>query len=389
MPNPFEEATPTGALDPAANPFRPGMGRVPPDFGGREPALRRAKVVVDRLARPAAAPPVLYRGVRGVGKTALLAYVRQQAEQRGVHTIALEADRGDKDLAATRETLRRGAADLAEDAADDVLRRCASLRRGRDGNIEARATGTAAATVERIVADLGRLGSAVGRGVLLTVDEVQEAEQTLLKPLLRAAHLASQQDRPLGVLLSGLPSAAETLFDEGQTYTERLERLELGLLDHAGTVEAVRRPFERETGAVVDDHVLDVVHEESGGYPWFVQLWGASLWDAARAPDRVGLEDARAAGVEVHERVEAFFADRWRRVPSGRGTLLAVALAEQGGDAEMGDLTEVLDLTHQALSPARRDLVERGLCWSPARGRLAFTVPGFADWIGRTRPDRA
>lgn len=388
MANPFEDPTPTGALDPAANPFRPGMGRVPPDFGGREPALRRAKVVVDRLARAAAAPPVLYRGVRGVGKTALLAYVRQQAEQRGVHTIALEADRGDTDLTAARETLRRGAVDLAHDADDDVLRRCASLRRGRDGSVEARTSGTAAATVERIVADLGLLGAAAGRGILLTVDEVQEAEQVLLKPLLRAAHLASQQDRPLGVLLSGLPSAAETLFDEGQTYTERLERLELGLLDHDGTVEAVRRPFAREAGALVDGHVLDLVHEESGGYPWFVQLWGAALWDTARAPDHVDLEDARAAGVEVHERVQAFFADRWRRVPTGRGTLLAVALAEQGGDAEMGDLTEVLDLTHQALSPARRDLVERGLCWAPVRGRLAFTVPGFADWVVRTRPDR-
>ncbi|GGI02987.1 ATP-binding protein [Egicoccus halophilus] len=389
MPNPFEDVTEGGALDPAANPFRPGMGRVPPDFGGREPALRRAKVVVDRLSRPAAPQLVLYRGVRGVGKTALLAYVRQQAERRGVLTLALEADRGDTDLVAARETLRRGAAPLVERADEAVLRRCGSLRLGRNGQVEAAKTGTSAATVERLIADLGFLAAQLGQGILLTVDEVQEAEQTLLKPLLRAAHLASQEDRPLGVLLSGLPSAAETLFDEGQTYTERLERLELGLLDRAGTVEAIRRPFEREADVLVDEHVLDHVHDESGGYPWFVQLWGAALWDSARDASRVDLVDARVAGVEVHERVQAFFADRWRRVPTGRGALLTVALAEQGGDAEMGDLTEVLDLTHQALSPARRELVERGLCWAPARGRLAFTVPGFADWVARTRPDRA
>jgi len=387
VPNPFEEATPAGALDPAANPFRPGMGRVPPDFGGREPALRRAKVVVDRLARAAAPQLVLYRGVRGVGKTALLAYVRQQAQQRGVLTIALEADRGDADLVAARETLRRGAAPLLDAASEEARRRCGVLQAGSDGPT-LRRVGSPAASVERLVADLALLASDTRRGVLLTVDEVQEAEQTLLKPLLRAAHLASQEDRPLGVLLSGLPSAAETLFDEGQTYTERLERLELGLLDRAGTVEAIRSPFEREADVSLDDHVLDHVHDESGGYPWFVQLWGAALWDVARDPRRVDLEDVRAAGVEVHERVQAFFADRWRRVPSGRGSLLVVALAEQGGDAEMGDLVEALDLTHQALSPARRDLVDRGLCWAPARGRLAFTVPGFADWVVLTRPDR-
>jgi hypothetical protein len=385
VPNPFEEPTAGGALDAAANPFRPGMGRVPPDFGGREPALRRAKVVVDRLARPSAPQLVLYRGVRGVGKTALLAYVRQQAARRGVHTVALEADRGDTELVAVRETLRRGAAPLLEEASEAARRRCASLAPGANGP-KARPSGSPSATVERLVGDLALLAADTQHGVLLTVDEVQEAEQVLLKPLLRAAHLASQDDQPLGVLLSGLPSAAETLFDEGQTYTERLERIELGLLDHEGTVEAIRRPFEREVGAVVDPLVLDLVHDGSGGYPWFVQLWGAALWDVAGDPARIRLEDARAAGVEVHERVQAFFADRWRRVPSGRGTLLAVALAEQGGDAEMGDLVELLELTHQALSPARRDLVDRGLCWAPGRGRLAFTVPGFADWVVRSRP---
>jgi type II secretory pathway predicted ATPase ExeA len=324
-----------------------------------------------------------------VGKTALLAYVRLQAQQRGVVTVALEADRGDGELVAARETLRRGAAELVDRADDSLLRRCGALRRSRDGGVDVRTSGTPAATLERLVADLGLLGAGLDTGVLLTVDEVQEAEQVLLKPLLRAAHLASQEDRPLGVLLSGLPSAAETLFDEGQTYTERLERVELGLLDRDGTVEAIRRPFEREADVLVDDRVLDHVHDEAGGYPWFVQLWGAALWDAARDVRQVDLEDARAAGVEVHERIQAFFTDRWRRVPTGRGAALAVALAEQGGDAEMGDLTEVLDLTHQALSPARRDLVERGLCWAPARGRLAFTVPGFAEWVTRTRPDRA
>jgi hypothetical protein len=52
----------------------------------------------------------------------------------------------------------------------------------------------------------------------------------------------------------------------------------------------------------------------------------------------------------------------------------------------VGTLLDALDLTHQAISPARRDLLDLGLCWAPARGRLAFTVPGFASWIARTRP---
>lgn len=364
MPDPFADPSPTGALDPAANPFRPGMGRVPPAFGGREPALRQAKLVVDRLARGVAPEFVLYRGVRGVGKTALLAYVRRQAARLGVVTAHLEADRDDTDLARARDTLRHDTAAL--------------LDGGR---------GTARGGFETLLADLRVALRGHDRGLLLTVDEVHEAGDRLLEPLLRGAHRAAQDDVPFGLLLSGLPTAAENLFDEGQTYTERLHRVDLDLLARDGTAEAIRGPFARD-GAEVDDLVVDTVHDGSGGYPWFVQLWGESLWDTARRPDRIELPDARAAGEAVHTRTEAFFADRWRRVPTGRATELVLTLARHDGDAPVADLLAELDLTHQAIAPSRRALLDLGIVWAPSRGRLAFTVPGFAGWILRIRPDR-
>jgi hypothetical protein len=387
MPNPFEDTTTGGgALDPAANPFRPGMGRIPPDFGGREPALRHAKVVVDRLAHQVSPGFVLYRGVRGVGKTALLAYVRQQASARGILTLHLEADRDDKDLTVVREALLRDAAPLLRSAPDRVLARLSGISVA-GVSITLRKLGSPASSFETLVADLALLAQETGRGVLLTVDEVHEAGDLLLKPLLRAAHRAAQDGLPFGVLLSGLPTAAENLFDEGQTYTERLDRIDLDLLDRDGTAEAIRGPFSR-FDAEVDELVVDAVHDGSGGYPWFVQLWGEALWDAAARPDRIELPDARAAGEAVHVRQEAFYADRWRRVPTGRATLIAISLAELGGDAAVADVLDDLDLTHQAIAPSRRSLLDLGLVWAPQRGRLAFTVPGFDHWIRKVRPDR-
>jgi hypothetical protein len=365
MPDPFADPSPTGALDPSANPFRPGMGRVPPAFGGREPALRQAKLVVDRLARGVAPEFVLYRGVRGVGKTALLAYVRQQAARRGVVTAHLEADRDDRDLTRARDTLRHDTQELLD----------GRPRRSGGGSFET------------LLADLRLALAGRPRGLLLTVDEVHEAGERLLEPLLRGSHRAAQDDAPFGLLLSGLPTAAENLFDEGQTYTERLHRVDLGLLDRDGTAEAIGGPFVR-AGAEVDELVVDAVHDGSGGYPWFVQLWGESLWDVAARPDRIELPDARTAGASVHPRTEAFYADRWRRVPTGRATELVLSLARHDGDAPVADLLADLDLTHQAIAPSRRSLLDLGVVWAPTRGRLAFTVPGFAGWIARTRPDR-
>ena len=386
--NPFEEEAGEGgrALDPARNPFRPGMGRVPPDFGGREQPLRRAKVVVDQLLAGHTPEFVLYRGVRGVGKTALLAYVRDQARQRGLHTLHVEADREDDRLDATLQTLLRGLTDLLVDAAPATLQRLTAVTTGRDGP-RLRPRGGPAATVEAMVDDVARLAEAAGRGVLLTVDEVHEGGDLLLKPLLRSAHRVAQDGQPLGLLLSGLPTAAENLFDEGQTYTERLARVDLGLLERDGTAEAIRRPFSRDADLTVDDLVVDTVHDSSGGYPWFVQLWGEALWDLATDPTRLELPVAREAGERVHLRIEDFYLSRWRRVPSGRAALLVLALADAGGEAAMGDLLEGLGITHQAASPARRALLDLGLCWAPGRGRLAFSVPGFAEWLQRTRPE--
>ncbi len=388
MANPFEDAEAgEGALEPAANPFRPGMGRIPPDFGGREPALRRAKIVVDQLSAGVAPEFVLYRGVRGVGKTALLAYVRQRAADRGILTVHLEADRDDRSLEVAREIVLRDVASLLDGIDVKVGRTLTAIQVAGVG-VKLRDRGSAAATFESLIGDVAMLAERTRRGVLLTVDEVHEAGDLLLKPLLRAAHRAAQEQRPFGLLLSGLPTAAENLFDEGQTYTERLARVDLGLLDRAGTTEAIRRPFARVAAAQVDDLVIDAVHDGSGGYPWFVQLWGEALWDLATDPGHVGLEIARAAGERVHVRVQDFFAARWRRVPSGRASLLVVALAEAGGDAAMSDLLDTIEVTHQAASPARRALLDLGLCWVPGRGRLAFSVPGFGPWILRTRPDR-
>ena len=388
MPNPFDDLTMGGAALPAsANPFRPGMGRIPPDFGGREDALLRARIVVEQLTAGVAPEFVLYRGVRGVGKTALLAYVRQRARQLGLATIHVEADRDDTELIRATSVLLRGIGELAAHGGEGAL---ASLAVARDGPDGPRLKGPAdAEAFEALVGDLGELATRLRRGVLLTIDEVHEAGDVLLGPLLRAAHRAAQDDAPLGVLLSGLPTAAENLFDEGQTYTERLARVDLGLLGAPGTAEAIRRPFARVGGVEVDDAVVEEVHAASGGYPWFVQLWGEALWDLATDPGRIELPVARAAGARVRVRVDDFYATRWRRVPSGRAQLLVQALAEQGGDAAMGDLLEVVDITHQAASPARRALLDLGICWAPGRGRLAFSVPGFERWVLSTRPVEA
>lgn len=41
----------------------------------------------------------------------------------------------------------------------------------------------------------------------------------------------------------------------------------------------------------------------------------------------------------------------------------------------------------RAASPIRDRLIEDGLIYSPRRGQVAFTVPGFADYVRRLEPE--
>lgn len=382
--DPFREEVPTeGVLPRAANPFRPGAGKVPPAFGGRTAPLLAAKTVVDRLAVPA--DPVdlpVYRGFRGTGKTALMAYARRHAEDGGTVTLHIEADPSDTTLAATCATLARDATPLTTDVAGSIARRLAAL--DLKGRVEFHPTSDTdpGSNVEALLHDLVLLGDARGVGILLTVDEAHEAEQLLLRPLVRAMHRHAQDSRAFGVMISGLPGVADTLMAEGQTYTERLTSFDLGLLDRAGTADALTVPFAEDADITVADEAVDAIHEDSAGYPWFVQLWGASLWNTLTHHGPVTIDDVEAARPHVTTATDQFYRRRWSRVPDGRARDVVRALASRDGQAAVGELLADVGLDHHGqMSAARAELIARGLVFAPSHGRLAFTVPGFDRWV--------
>ncbi|AXV09998.1 RecA-superfamily ATPases implicated in signal transduction (plasmid) [Euzebya pacifica] len=388
MPDPFKQAG-NPVLSAADNPFRPGIGRVPPAFGGREGALGAAKVIIDVLAGGGDPDFLLIRGVRGVGKTALMAYARRHANDAGVVCVHLEADRGPADPAVTINRLISAADAIAgRRAVRRLIARVDGLKLGPSGievSLDDRRPATS--TVEEIMTALAATAAAAGRGVLLTVDEVQEAEDALFRPLMRAVHYAAQEAHPVGLIAAGLPGATDALRAEGQTYTERLDTVELGMLGTAGVAEAIRAPFDNH-GVTVDDTVVETVARDSGGYPFFVQLWGWALWLSATDRVRIGPESLPAARDRVSQRTDRFMLNRAKRIPTGRARHLVAALARAGGHASTADLLAATGFTSGQYSPVRQELLDSGLVFVPARGRLAFSVPGFADWIDRNGADQ-
>src|SRR5947209_7913121 len=78
-------------MDPIRNPYVPGAGTPPPELTGRAELLDRARVTLARVKLGRPSKSFIAVGLRGVGKTVLLARVRQLAEDAGYRIGFIEA----------------------------------------------------------------------------------------------------------------------------------------------------------------------------------------------------------------------------------------------------------------------------------------------------------
>ena len=147
---------------------------------------------------------------------------------------------------------------------------------------------------------LGETGRELGIGVLVLIDELQEARPAELAALNTAVHQSGQADVPLPLIVvgAGLPSLPAQLA-EATSYAERLYDFRtIGLLDDAAARLALTVPA-AERSVAWDGDGLDTAVRTAGGYPYFIQAIGKHVWDNARtsaieAEDvEVGLAEAR------------------------------------------------------------------------------------------------
>jgi hypothetical protein len=312
-----------------------------------------------------------------LGKTALLALLSAEAAGRGIVTVEFEL-RGD---------VGAGAAVIGPLL--DAVGRMAPLRRLRTlgDRLTAVKIGPAAihladqdevtVTVAGLVADLATAAADAGRAVLVTVDEAHENPSTAAA-LVQGMHRAVQHQQPIAMVIAGLPGTARQV-SHIVTYAERMHVTDLALLDRGGVDQAIRGPM-ADHGIAVDDAVVDAVADASGGYPYFVQLWGQALWDTTDDPARMTTTTLATAGPVVDDAVDRFFARRWDLLTDTQRGYVA-ALARRGGQATTRDLADALQRELTAVSSLRDGLIKSGIVYAPARGRLALTIPPMADWI--------
>ncbi|GIG57939.1 ATPase [Longispora fulva] len=393
-------------MEPIRNPYAPGAGQRPPELAGRDRELDAFEIVLERVARGRPERSLILTGLRGVGKTVLLNTLRSQAIAAHWGTGKLEA-RPDQSLRrpltaalhmAVRELAPRHPSPARIDEFLGVLKSFALKVNAADTKLKDRwspgidvphTPGRADSgdieidLVELFTAAAG-VATEVGTGIAVFIDELQDLPAVDVSALCAACHELSQTGAPLIVVGAGLPHLPAVL-SASKSYSERLFRyLRIDRLGRESADLALTLPARREN-VEFDEKALIELYERSGGYPYFIQAYGKSVWDhAPRSP--ITADDVRMAGPEAEaELAVGFFGSRYdRATPAEREYMRTMA---ELGDVEAVPTAEIarsLGRKPASLSPARDALIKKGLIYSGERGTVAFTVPHFGRYLRQT-----
>ena len=401
----------------ARNPYQPGVGTTPPYLADREEQLQRFRGYLRDY--PDKRRNVRLSGLRGVGKTVLLKEYRAAARERDWVVIR-------RDLTGRLCQEEDFATAIADDL-DTAIRAfsnvaklkamLASARRavgeitvglpgGASVSVRPGASTNASILEDRVknaLLHVGRLAARAERGVAFLYDEAHtlhdqpRQRQYPLGALLGAfVEAQDEEEPPLPVMLvvSGLPPLVQNL-QAARSHAERLFRVEeLGNLGLAPTGHdepspaafALIKPA-ADTGIQFERAVAEQVASDVDGYPYFIQKYGETLWDAA---DAANLEEISAklyasTRSRVQDALDAeFFENRYLDAPRADQLTLRVAAALGGEQFEIAKLAAQFDSRNaNATQQSVNRLLKSNHIYRVSQGIYAYTAPLFGDFLRR------
>jgi hypothetical protein len=347
------------------NPFKPTAGMNPPELIGRSDVLER---FAESLENGPGAPDRLMRiaGVRGVGKTALLNALGNVAEQQGFRVVNVAASPGfmGRITSELGGSFSVGSVSIAPEAF--------GVKAGSLELVRAASTMTNA------------LRNAAKKGLLITVDEVQDAPYDEMRAFGNEIQLLVREGADIALAFAGLPDAVDRVVGgKGLTFLRRASQISLERLHGNEVSVSLAQTFD-ESGVAISADLAGRLAEASAGYPFMVQLVGYHTWQGTqrRSASSVEMRDVER-GIAVARRSfdSMVIEPALRQLPKGQLTyLLAMAHAGEGPVAS-GTVAQLLGKQANQVSTHRKRLIEANVIEPAGFGNVTFTIPCMRDWL--------
>jgi AAA+ ATPase superfamily predicted ATPase len=393
-----------------SNPFRPGAGHQPPYLAGRE----AEKTEFTRLGlQDVVLENLVLTGLRGVGKTVLLEQFKPIAQSQG--WLWVGADLSESATLTEERIATRLITDISVVTSSIAVQTRTITGFGFTGEDRTAVTylnypvlkaiydQTPGLVHDKLRAVLVFVGETLNRGeaagIIFAYDEAQNlADQSVrneypLSLLLDVFQSIQRAGYRLMLVLTGLPTLFPTLV-ESRTFAERMFRVMfLQKLDEQAAREAITRPLDDVDHPLrLDNRSINIVVNESGGYPYFIQFICREVYDIFLRQEERG-EDCQVPVEEIVRKLDTdFFAGRWARATDRQRELLALIAELPNCDSEFS-VQEIVDQSRanediRAFSSSHVNqmlltLSKNGLVFKNRHGRYSFAVPLLGQYIRR------
>ena len=383
--------------------YTPGAGKMPKFLAGRNEQIDTAMSAFETLLDGEVPTCIAYSGYRGVGKTVLLNKLQEIAEEKGITGYHIEV-REDGNLIPRlldhchdflndnsgmeklKNFFQKGSNALKTlEIGYSPENGSFSLTSNKDAMI--RKTDYSQ-SLENLFEAIGPIAKAKRQSICFFVDEFQYANLNEMDAFLGALHRISQLSYPVVAIVAGTPEMITKMYDR-KTYIERLFVFpDLMLLSFSDVKEALCVPGE-QAGLSYEESAVRKVYESTGGYPYFVQLYGKILCEELKDQEMPYTVTEGFVDKNYNSYIK-YMDDNFYKIRYNNRSILEqeflFAMAELSLPCTTNDVAHLLNKTNKQIAPTLAKLKSKGIIAND-KG-LYFTVPGFTEYLKR-HPDYA
>lgn len=380
------------------NPYRPGAGMSPAYLAGRDNTINEAQNILQAINYGYSARSVVYYGLRGVGKTVLLNYIENLADEMDLPSEYMEIAERERSFQyqialhiyklINRLSLLKNIESHIKKALS--ILKAFTIKYGCDDiSIEVNSangisdTGNLANDMTELFLALGVIAQKQNKGVVLFIDEIQYIKDSEFEALMEAIHRTNQKNYPIVIFSAGLPKIAKIAGDV-KSYAERLfDFIEIDSLNNEEAKLALIEPAKRFQINYTDEAVNKII-EITQGYPYFLQEYGKWVWECKKEESIIDIKIVNKAYDKFEQSLDkAFFKVRHDRATAREIEFMTAMVACEKLPCSTKEIANIMGESIQAISPLRAQLIHKGFIYAAKRGEVDFTVPQFDKYLKR------
>lgn len=398
-------------FEPFPNPFRAGAGHMPPYLAGR---THEQDVFRKLLDQTVITDNLIITGLRGVGKTVLLAELKPIALQNG--WLWAGDDFSEQASLSEERIATKIITDLSVNMSQIFVKTQIEMPFGftqqpkkqqrplgfKDLEKEFQdAPGLISDKLKHLLRVVGGMISAAGiKGIVFAYDEAQllsdhaskdEYPLSLLLDVFQSIQ-KSPGGLPFLVVLTGLPTLTQKLVN-ARTHSSRMfQQLFLDRLDNQDAAKAITVPINDAKCPVhFTEETVKRVIMMSGGYPYYIQFICREIYDLYLSLVGDGKEPVIPETAILRKLDQHFYFNQWSATSDQQRIFMTIISQLPSSEDEFAaqEITRIskdyLDKSYSTSSVNQYlvRLTDAGLIYKNRRGKYQFAVPLMSRFINR------